>query len=177
MTLPHQTGLAREVLARTDSVEAAEAHARGFTYWSPGRFERTAGNVIRLVLLVIAGVAAVVGVVVSGFTSAPSPYSVDTTTPRGALGAYFQALSDDDVHTAVGLICRSNRQVLIDTGFVEATAGPLQRSPMEPWPVILWDAEPRGDDFVIKATNGESSSAYFWVVAEGDGAFRVCGFA
>jgi len=41
----------------------------------------------------------------------------------------------------------------------------------------MWDAEPRGDDFVVEATFAERTSAYFWVVEESDGTYRVCGFA
>ncbi len=113
MTLPQQTGLAREVSPRPDSVEAVAAHARGQGYWSPGR--------------------------------------------RPDL--------------------RQPRQLLIDSGLLEATGDPVRRAALGPWPVLMWDAEPRGQDFVVEAIDGEQNSAHFWLVEDGDGTYRVCGFA
>jgi hypothetical protein len=191
MTLPHQTGLVRESSQRPDSVEAAEAHARAHAYWLPGRIEWTTGNVVRLVLLVSAGLAAVAGVAVWGWSlgaaavdpPTPPAYTVDTATPRGALGAYFVALDRGEELAAVDLLCRSAGRDFDQARFVEITAAPLRLEPvgsmaaMEPWPVLLGDAQPLGDgSYVVAATNSTGTTGHFLVTEESRG-YRVCGFA
>jgi hypothetical protein len=190
MTLPHQTGLARESAQRPDSVEAAEAHARAHS-WLPGRIEWTAGNVMRLVLLVSAGLAAVNGVAVWGWSVGsaavdppmPPTYSVDTATPRGVLGAYFVALDRGKESAAVGLLCTSPGRDFNQALFVQITAAPLSWEPdgsiaaMERWPVLLGDAQPLGDGrYVVEATDSMGITEHFLVTEEGRG-YRVCGFA
>jgi hypothetical protein len=175
MTFPHTTGFARESAQRADSRHAAEVHARSFPSWWPSPIDWTPGNIARLVALIAVCVAIVTGIVALGRSMAPAPYSVDTTTPLGAVGAYFEALSRRDFHTADDLLCERERR--FDTGFVEATAEPLRRAPMEPWPVILWEAEPREDAYVVEAVSRDTDFGNIWVVQEGDHEYRVCGFA
>jgi hypothetical protein len=92
---------------------------------------------MRLVLLVSAGLAAVTRVAVWGWSlgaaavgpPTPPTYTVDTATPRGALGAYFVALDRAEDSAAVDLLCTSGGRDFNAALFVEITAAPLSLEP------------------------------------------------
>ena len=192
MSLPHQTALDRETEERLTEHLAAHRHPRVLAGWVEPGIQWTPANVLKFVALVALGVAAVAGVAVSGWSlgssfaagpEPPPPFSVDLATPRGVLGAYFMALSEDDLDSAVDLLCESDRKQLLDTRFVEETAAALGAelvgsvTSTEPWPVRLGDAAPLGDgNYVVEATDEDGITGHFLVVEQG-GEYRVCGFA
>jgi len=182
MTLPLHTALAREHDGSRRSADAAEAHDRLRGRFPFARMDWTPRNVAVLTTLVLMALAAVAGVIVWGISVGRSvarvlpTFSVDTSTPRGALGAYFAALQRGDEQEAIDLLCEDGRQSLLDSGFVEATAAPLEREPIDP-PVVLGQAKPLyGGQYYVDATNGESNTGLFRIVPEAGGEYRVCGF-
>ena len=172
MTLPHQIGLHREAGGHPDSSFAAEAHAREWdAIMHPIPKFTTARKVVYLSL----GALAVLGGLLWFWSKAPQAYTVDVSTPRGAVGAYFEALQQDDLQSAGDMLC-VNEGVDV-TAFLESTAQEIRENPMEPWPVIIWEAEPLDGGRYVVEYSVRSYTDPVLVVPEADGEYRVCGWA
>jgi hypothetical protein len=168
-------GLDREAGGRPDSRLAAEAHAREWdAILQP--IPPSRAPAVRMVLFLSLPAVAVIGVLVWFWSSAPDRWTVDASTPRGAVGAYIAALDGRDLPAAEDLLCERNEQRLVQSGFLDAMARFVRVHPMEPNPAVIWDEEQRGDgQYAVKASIGRYGD-WFWVVPE-EGQYRVCGFA
>ena len=172
MSLPHQIGLHREAGGRPDSSSAAEAHAREWdAILHPIPKLTTARKIVYFSLPALA----VLGVLLWFWSKAPAPYTVDTSTPRGAVGAYFKALQQEDLQAASDLLCEN--EGLDETAFLESTSREIRENPMEPWPVIIWEAEPLDGGRSVVEYSVRRYTDPVLVVPEAVGEYRVCGFA